>query len=781
VSQTPNIRAALLFSLLMFGANAVAAPHPGNDVAVIPRPARAEWRSGFYMITRSTRVSAAGVSAATISQLENRFRSAGGFALRRATRGNDAGEGIRLYVDTARFRSPEAYTLLVDSSGVTITGGGQPGVFYGVQSLFQLCPPSLFGAAPAEATGWPVPCCVIADSPRFAWRGMQIDVSRHFFPVPFIKTFIDILAMHKLNVFHWHLTDDQGWRIEIKRYPALTAIGGWRVDRENQPWTNRTPQQAGERATYGGFYSQEEIRDIVRYASERCVTIVPEIEMPAHALAALAAYPAFSCTGGPFTVPPGFYWPVSTIYCAGNDSTFAFLEEVLSEVMELFPGKYIHIGGDEADKTEWRKCPKCQARIRAEGLRDESELQSYFVKRIDAFIRSRGRRLIGWDEILEGGLPSSATVMSWRGMEGGIEAARAGHDVVMTPEPYTYLNEYQGPPALEPLAWGGSIPLSRVYGFEPLPDSLAPGVSAHILGGEGCLWSEYISTPTEAFYMLLPRLAGLSEVFWSPLPRRDWGDFARRIKLMMERYTTAGIAFARSAYWARVTVSADTVLHAARIALTTELPPDSIIYTTDGSAPEPGSSVYTGPITVRSSLTLRASPVVHGRVYPPSSESFEFHTALFKSVRVATPATKYTAGGTGSLTDGLSGSLDHGDGRWLGFEGVDFEGVVDLDSATSVSSLGARFLQKTGSWVFFPTRVTFELSGDGVHYETVGSFDIPIAASQEEPRAKKWECSFQARQARFVKVIARNVGTCPAWHPGAGGKAWLFIDEIIVH
>ncbi|MFN2314818.1 MAG: beta-N-acetylhexosaminidase, partial [Bacteroidales bacterium] len=416
-----------------------------------------------------------------------------------------------------------------------------------------LLPPQIESSTLASDVKWTMPCVTITDYPRFEWRGMHLDVSRHFFEVEFIKQYIDILAMHKLNVFHWHLVDDQGWRIEIKKYPRLTEVGAWRVDREDRPWNAREPQQAGEKATYGGFYTQEEIKEIVAYATERYITVVPEIEMPAHVGSALAAYPEYSCSGGPFTVPPGSVWPITDIYCAGKEETFTFLEDVLTEVMGLFPSQYIHIGGDEADKTEWRRCPECQERIRREGLGDENELQSYFVKRIEQFLISKGRKLIGWDEILEGGLAPEATVMSWQGFEGGVAAARSEHHAVMTPVSHCYFNIYQGDPATEPTSFRGLITLKKVYSFEPVPQELTPEEGKYIIGAQGCLWTEYVTDGKTAEYMILPRLTALSEVVWSSPEIRTWEGFITRLPKMMERFDALGLAYSKGSYHIEMT------------------------------------------------------------------------------------------------------------------------------------------------------------------------------------------------------------------------------------
>jgi len=777
-----HLTAIFLASLLIAPSSLTAREAPSVDgFGITPRPAHAERGTGECTITQRTSLRPRGVDPFIVAFLQGRVRASAGFALREAGGTGRERRSIRIAVDSSSVRGAESYRLEVDTDRVMITGGGEAGAFYGVQALLQLVSLSPLAGRPSPHPHLTIPCCRIEDAPRFRWRGMHLDVSRHFFSVGFIRTYIDMLAMHRLNVFHWHLTDDQGWRIEIKKYPELTRTGAWRVDREGRDWSDRPPAATGEEATYGGYYTQEEIREIVRYAAERYVTIVPEIEMPAHALAALASYPAYSCSGGPFTVPPGSYWPISTIFCAGNDSTFAFLDDVLSEVMDLFPGRYIHIGGDEADKGEWRKCPKCQTRIGTEGLTDESGLQSYFIRRIASFVSTRGRRIIGWDEILEGGgLPPGAAVMSWRGEEGGIEAAVKGHDVVMTPGAYTYLSENQGPEATEPQAGGGYLPLSKVYAFEPVPDTLKREEWDHVLGAEGCLWTEYIATPSRAEYMLLPRLAALAEAFWSPREKRNWDDFVRRVPRLLERYDAEGYAAARSAYGVRISSGSDRQSGGVRVSLSTEIPADSIVYTTDGSEPTALSRLYAAPFTLRTSASVKAAAVVRGAVLTPAVDTILFHRGMFKNVSVTYPATRYTAGGPPSLTDGLIGSLEHDDGRWQGYEGVDFEAVMDLAETTDVSGLGIRFLEKISSWIFFPSRVTFAVSADGNDFAPVGSIDIPAAVASEGPRAREWDCAFPVRKARYVRFNARTIGTCPAWHPGAGGKAWLFVDELIV-
>jgi hexosaminidase len=432
---------------------------------------------------------------------------------------------------------PEGYRLTVTSQGITLASAGPAGVFYGLQTLRQLLPPP----SPDGSAGprpWFIPAVDIEDRPRFRWRGLHLDVGRHFQPAGFIKRYIDLLAAAKLNTFHWHLTEDQGWRIEIERYPRLTEVGAWR--KESVLRRNLRPY-VGDGVPHGGFYTQDEIREVVAHAASRFVTVVPEIEMPGHSLAALAAYPELACTPGPFEV--GTTWGVfEDIYCP-KEETFTFLEGVLDEVLALFPSVFIHVGGDEAPKARWKASAVAQGVIRREGLKDEHELQSWFIQRMERYLAARGRRLIGWDEILEGGLPEGATVMSWRGTSGGIAAAEAGHDVVMTPTSHLYFDYYQGNPAGEPLAIGGDLPLEKVYAFEPVPPELDSTAARHVLGAQGNVWTEYLKTPAAVEYMAWPRALALAEVTWSARPRRDWDDFVRRLPTSLAWLRAWGVEY----------------------------------------------------------------------------------------------------------------------------------------------------------------------------------------------------------------------------------------------
>jgi len=506
---------------------------------------------------------------------------------------------LRIFDDKKDIR-PEGYKLKVNSGNISIVSGDDAGLFYGVQTLIQMLPDSLLLSKmkKVEIPGW-----IINDAPRFHYRGMHLDVGRHFFPVKFIKQYLDMMAMYKFNTFHWHLTEDQGWRIEIKKYPKLTKIGAYRDSTLVGNYSDKPHKWDGKR--YGGYYTQEQIRDIVQYAADRHITIIPEIEMPGHSLAALAAYPELACTPGPFR--PATLWGVfPDIYCP-KEETFKFLEDVLTEVMELFPGKYIHIGGDEAPKARWKESKLCKKIIKEQGLKNEEELQSYFVERIEKFLNAHGRKLIGWDEILEGGLSPDATVMSWRGVEGGISASRAGHDAIMTPGNYCYFDHYQAGPEGEPMAIGGMTTLKEVYTYEPVPEELNKKEAKHILGAQGNVWTEYMSTTEKVEYMVLPRMAALAEVNWTEPNKKSWKSFQRRINNHFKRYKALGWNFCPGTYNLAYSEEKDTDTATLKVELETEIYQAKIHYTTDGGMPSAQSPVYAKPLHLEKGVILKAA------------------------------------------------------------------------------------------------------------------------------------------------------------------------------
>lgn len=509
-----------------------------SAISIIPEPVKLEQSEGSFELGPKTAIVAETEIRDLASQLGQMLSPALGYTLAVKTDADAVSNCIQLKrrTDLASLGS-EGYRLTVTKQKVLIEASEKAGLFYGLQTLRQLLPTEIFSQKAVDGIQWQLPCVTIEDTPRFQWRGMHLDVCRYFMPTDFVKKYIDLLALHKMNTFHWHLTEDQGWRIEIKKYPKLTELGAWR--KETVVGRN-SGQYDGK--PHGGFYTQDEVREIVDYAKQRYITVVPEIEMPGHSLGALAAYPELSCTGGPFEVMKR--WGVfSDVYCAGNDQVFVFLEDVLSEVLALFPSEYIHIGGDECPKDRWKNCPKCQARIKAEGLKDEHELQSWFITRMEKYLNDHGRRLIGWDEILEGGLAPDATVMSWRGEAGGIAAAQSGHDVVMAPNGYMYFDYYQADPQNEPLGIGGFVPLERVYSYNPVPDVLAKDQQKHVLGVQAQIWTEYIPTPDHAEYMAYPRGAALAEVAWTPLARKDYGDFYQRLSTHVKRLQALDVNF----------------------------------------------------------------------------------------------------------------------------------------------------------------------------------------------------------------------------------------------
>ena len=672
--------------------------------------------------------------------------------------------------ESTEISGKESYQLSSNTDQVTIRALDEAGLFYGIQTLLQLID-----------TDGRIPIVEITDTPRFEWRGMMLDVSRHFFPKEYILKTLDYLAFHKLNTFHWHLVDDQGWRIEIKKYPKLTEIGAWRVDREDQHWNARERQKPGEQATYGGFYTQEDIKEIVKYAEARHITIVPEIEMPGHTNAAIAAYPQFACTDGPFTVLPGGVWPITDIYCAGKDETFNFLQDILTEVMELFPSGYIHIGGDEANKKEWNDCPDCQRRIKEEGLADEHELQSYFITRIEKFLNQNGRQLIGWDEILEGGLAPNAAVMSWRGTQGGIEAAKQHHPVVMSPTSYCYFDYYQGKPELEPLAIGGFLPLQKVYSYNPIPEELSSEDSKYILGVQANLWTEYVPTPEHADYMMFPRLCAISELAWTPNELKDFDDFAGRLNKHLNYLDANGIGYARSFANVDVSTSFDMDQKQFNVELSNPIQFGEIRFTTDGTTPGLSSSLYSEPFNLSETTVIKAASFYNSVIYSVvASEKVWIHKATGAGLSYETEySDKFKAGGDDALTNSLRGSVNLTDGRWQGFSGSDLKVTIDLNEEKDINSISLGCLQTVGSWVFFPKQVNIEILDSDLKTVFQKTILNQISLKDPERKIQEFAVSYQGK-AQYIRIEAVNQGICPDWHAGAGQPAWLFVDEIII-
>ncbi len=675
----------------------------------------------------------------------------------------------------------EEYKLVVGKNKSTyLTAKTPSGLFYGFQTFRQLCPPELEkGEKPTNTS---IANLIIEDFPRFGYRGMHLDVSRHFFNVDFIKTYIDMIALHKMNVFHWHLTDDNGWRIEIDRYPDLIKKSAWRVDREHENWKEWSPIKPGEKPSYGGYYTKEEIKEVVQHADKNHITIIPEIEMPGHTSEVFAAYPELSCRGDTLNVVPGAYWPNVDIFCAGNDEVLIFLKNVLSEVIELFPGPYIHIGGDEADKTRWEECSKCQKRIKTENLHDEKGLQSWFIRQIEPFITSKNKKLIGWDEILEGGLAPNATVMSWRGTEGAVISAKRGHDVVMCPTSHCYFDYYQADPAISPEAFGGYITLKKVYSFSPVPEGLTKNESKHILGAQGNLWTEFVKTKERAQYRVLPRMTALAEVVWSPEKFLMYDSFYKRLLSLQKRFDVLGWTYAPGSFEVSIQANKKTKSSEYKISLSSEKPGTPIFFTLDGTTPTISSSRFVEPFFINKSTDVKAALLINNKQLGSVSEkAFYFHKALGRSVKYLTSYQKrYSGEGQHTLVDGLVGTEEYSDGHWQGWEGDSMDVVVDLKKKVSIVRVSIGFLESIDLWIFLPTRVVVSFSNSGREFTNEKTIQLSSGAPLSPPKRIAVKFSGPRESYRYVRVQAENMGVCPEWHPGGGGRSWVFSDEIII-
>ena len=668
----------------------------------------------------------------------------------------------------------EGYRIEVTADGVTVTGTTPAGVFYGIQTLRK--------AVGVTSGRCALPAVTIVDSPRFAYRGMHLDVSRHFFSVEEVKTYIDMLALHDINRFHWHLTDDQGWRIEIRKYPLLTEVGS---KRKQTVIGHNTGEYDGK--PYGGFYTQDEAREIVAYAAERYITVIPEIDLPGHMQAALAAYPELGCTGGPYDV--WMQWGISDdVLCAGNDATIAFIKDVLAEVMEIFPSEYIHVGGDECPKVRWESCPKCQARIRALGLRTdgnhtkEQRLQSYVIHEAADFLASHGRRMIGWDETLEGGLAPGATVMSWRGEGGGIEAARQHHDVIMTPNTYHYFDYYQAKDiASEPMAIGGYLPIERVYSYEPMPRSLTPEEQRYIVGVQANLWTEYIPDFAQVQYMVLPRMAALAESQWCAPEKKVYDRFLRRAARLCRIYDLKGWNYATHIFDVTLELKPDPA--AGTLAVTASTIDDAPVhYTLDGTEPTASSPCIEGTLNISDDAVLRTVALRKGGAASRiTTDTVRFGKAAMKRIELLQAShPSYTFGGAPMLVDGLTGDRNYKTGRWIGFCGTDLEAVIDLGAATEISSVSYRTCVEKGDWIFDSRGATVLVSDDGEQFREVASETSPAMKADDGNGIFTHRLSFDGVTCRYVKVVILSEHSIPEWHGAKGYPGFLFVDEITV-
>lgn len=674
--------------------------------------------------------------------------------------------------------SEEKYTISSNKKCIQILGDGSQGTFYGMQSLLQLLP-----LKKIQHSKLLIPCVQIEDQPRFAYRGMHLDVGRHFFEVDFIKKYIDFIALHKMNTFHWHLTEDQGWRIEIKKYPLLTKVGAYR----NGTIIGRYPGTGNDHKTYGGFYTQEQIKEIVQYASERFITVIPEIELPGHSMAALTAYPELGCTGGPYQVQQT--WGVfNDVFCAGKENTFHFLENVLDEVMELFPSKYIHIGGDECPKDAWKKCVHCQNRIKENNLKDEHELQSYFIQRIEKYVNNKGKSIIGWDEILEGGLAPNATVMSWRGEKGGIEAAKQKHNVIMTPGSHCYLDHSQSKNE-DSVTIGGFTSLEKIYHYEPIPKELNKEDEKYILGAQGNVWTEYMAYPSKVEYQIFPRMSALAEVLWSNSSKKNWKNFLVRMKNQYKRYEIWNTNFSYSQFEPKEEIIFNKEKNGIiwKITSNNEYFKAPIIKSLKNNST---SKIIHNKnsetiIQINKTDSFKVDLIRKNKILKTFIKKFEINKATGKTIQCnIQPSTSYPGfGGMNGLLNGLRSNKGFSSPEWLGWKGNVIEIVIDLNLNQPIQEIILSSLQQKNSWIYLPEKVEVFTSLNNEKFEFKKSYKIQdlISTTDNSTGSKLLTLNAEFQESRFIKLVIYPVQKIQPNAPGSGNPAWLFLDEIIIN
>ncbi len=676
----------------------------------------------------------------------------------------------------------EAYSIEISRKQATVTASGLNGFNYAIQTLKQMLPAETYANQKAAGRCWSLPCCKIEDAPRFGYRGMHMDVSRHFFDMDAVKRYLDIMEVHKLNTLHWHLTDDQGWRIEIKKYPKLTEVGSIRKktiighiykskDYDHTPY--------GE----GMWFSQDQVREIIEYAAAKGITIIPEIDLPGHMLAALAAYPEFGCTGGPYDVWGD--WGISDeVLCAGNEKTMLFLEDILSEICDLFPAEYIHIGGDECPKVRWETCPRCQAKIRQLGFKDkdgyqaEHFLQGYVMSRMEKFINSKGKRIIGWDEILEGEVAPNATIMSWRGVAGGLQAVRLGHDAIMTPNTFYYLDYYQSlDKENEPLAIGGYLPIEKCYSYEPYTADMTDQEKAHILGVQANLWTEYIATESHLQYMLLPRMAALSEVQWCQPENKSWERFFNSADEFCAIYDAMGYNYGKHIFEVKADVRVNKEKGCVEAVLEAQ-GSTPIRYTLDVSDPGADSPLYSSPIEIRESCTLKAKSEKNDKVY---QKSFCAHKAMGRPVEILTEThPSYTFNCPDLLTDGITGVGPYNSGDYAGWYNKPFEAVIDMEGLRFSSVTLSTFVFKY-DYIFNPLNLVVYTSENGEEFTEISRAEFPVEGNIDDGNGcQKFSVTFPETSAKYLKVTAGTIKALPEWHSGKGRPGFVFVDEVFV-
>ena len=768
----------IILSVLL--AAAACAPKNVQTINVVPYPNEVQVKSGEFCVAGAGIRHDAAVDARTKTLIEA-FAQQLSLVTGAESAVSETNGEIAFILDAEMPH--EAYTLNVTKKGVEVKASGLNGFNYAIQTIKQMLPVEVFGKIAAADKEWTLPCVKINDAPRFGYRGLHMDVSRHFFDMDEVKRYLDIMEVHKLNTLHWHITDDQGWRLEIKKYPRLTEVG---AVRKQTLVGHLFDSEVYDGTPYGEgcYFTQDQVREILDYAAGKGITVIPEIDLPGHMLAALAAYPELGCTGGPYDVW-GKWGVADDVLCVGKEKTMQFLEDVLTEVCELFPAEYVHIGGDECPKVRWEKCPHCQAKIAELGLKDDDRfqaehyLQGYVTSRMEKFLAEKGKKLIGWDEILEGELAPNATVMSWRGVAGGLQAVRMGHDAIMTPNTFFYLDYYQSlDKENEPLAIGGYLPVEKCYSYEPTVEGMTEEEKAHILGVQANLWTEYIATPDHLHYMLLPRLAALAEVQWCQPEVKSWERFLDSADEFCGIYDIMGYRYGDHLFDTRgecVTGNGVSVVLEAQ----GETP---IRYTLDGSEPTVDSPLYTEPVKITESCTLKARSERGGQMSGRTFEkSFTAHKAMGRPVRlVTTTHPNYTFNCPDLLTDGLVGEGPYNSGDFAGWYNQPFEVVVEMDGA-EYSEVTLSTIVFKYDWIMNPTSFTILTSEDGENFTEVAHMNIECVGQMDDANGcQDYTLTFGQTSAKYLKVIAGCCTSLPEWHPGAGHPAFLFVDEVIV-
>ena len=759
---------------------AVGCNNTGQELAIIPYPNYVETHCGTF--------TASGAEFHCRPEIGDREKELiSGFASRlslvtgndsRMTEG-DGGNGFIFMTDSSL--PAEGYEIDITKKKATVKASSFNGFIYAIETLKQMLPVAVYGEAEAAGEDWSLPCVTIKDAPRFSYRGQHIDVARHFFSTDEMKKVIDMMCIHKMNTLHWHLTDDQGWRIEIKKYPRLTEVGSIRkgtVVQKNWDQYDGIP--------YGGYYTQEQIKDVIDYAASKGITIIPEIDLPGHMLAALTAYPDLGCTGGPYEVW-GRWGVADDVLCAGKEKTMLFLEDVLSEVADLFPSEYIHIGGDECPKVRWEKCPVCQAKIKELGLSDTGEytaehyLQSYVMERMEKFLAGKGKRIIGWDEILEGTPGPDATIMSWRGSEGGIKASKMGHDVIMTPNSHFYFDYYQAPdPSTEPFGIGGYVPIEKVYSYEPFTEDMDENARKHILGVQANLWTEYILDNAHLEYMLYPRQAALAEVQWCRPETKDWDRFLSSLTHEVAIYDLLGYNFATTAFQIISKTRLNKEKHCVEVVLSTQ-GDAPIRYTLDGTEPGHESALYTGPIEVKGACTVKAKVERDNMKTTVWSQEFVDNKAMGRNVELLTqPREKYRYGAPDSFVDGIRGVFQYSSGQWAGWYSDPLEAKIEMGGEVSYSSVTLGTMVIKDEDVFPPLSLVVSTSDDGSNFTEAGSLEIPAEVRANPDNLREYTVEFPETSAKYLRIEAKTVDSMPSWHGRAGSPGFLFVDEIIV-